>query len=85
MNTKRWVTLTADNFAECFPSVSLSSLLSGLTFPHGRIDPDGPHVAALLSWVANESAKSRDTEYVCTKGDGALILEMVANRLRLRP
>ena len=50
--------------------------------PDGHIDPDGAYVAALLGCVANDSAKSPDTKYVCTKGDGALILEMVVKVLR---
>jgi hypothetical protein len=53
-------------------------LVDGLAIPADGIDRDGPEVAAFRAWVANQSAQSPDTEYVCGPHDAAVILEWVA-------
>jgi hypothetical protein len=72
------VQLDYDNVCDYFSMGELKALAARLGIGEGRVAPHGPKVGAFLEWLNARNAESADTEYVCTPGEAASILEFVA-------
>jgi hypothetical protein len=75
---KRTVHLTDDNFLDYLPLDYAEQLVEGLVLGENGIDRYDPIVTKFIDWVAHVSDLSPETQYVLTRGDAAVILELLA-------